>query len=278
MASLADLDRKLAASYGAFASYSTPVDPTHIDTYGDSPAEEVDRLLDRLAQPGSRVLDLGCGAGFTLCRLAPQVAAIWGFEQDPDLLAAATQRVASLGIDNATLIQGNVAVPEDVAQLPANTYDLVFSRRGPNVTAAVMATLRHEAYVVQELFQDPIGLLEMFGRKSPLANLGDNPRWLVDEYSWLGLMPVSIKEYYYDSFFQDSEHLAANLAQPTMLYSWPMPPMPYQEERDRSALELYVRYNTTPRGIRVVNHRKVYLFRRENLQQAPAAPEIQPAG
>jgi hypothetical protein len=49
-----------------------------------------------------------------------------------------------------------------------------------------------------------------------------------------------------------------------------------EEQRDRAALELYVRYNTTPKGIRIVNHRQIYLFRRTTVQYTPAAPEVKP--
>jgi SAM-dependent methyltransferase len=219
-------------------------------------------------------LDLGCGAGFTLCRLAPRVAGICGIDQNADLLAAAQQRVASLNLSNTTLVLGDVSVPADVAQLPDNTFDLVLSRRGPNVTAALMEKLREEVYIVQELYQDSPGILEIFGRKSFLADAVDHPRWLVDEYSWLELFPVSIKEYYSEVYFRDADHLAAHLSGETGLYSWPAPPMPYDKERDRPALELYVRYNTTPKGVRVVDHRKVYLFRRMAVHYAPVAPEV----
>lgn len=276
MNTLIELDRELARDYGAYASYANEVDPILVESYGDSPADEVDRLLARFAQPNRCLLDLGCGAGFTLCRLAPQLSAIWGFEQEARLLEAARQRVASLGLSNTTLILGNVALAGDVAQLPDDTFDVVLSRRGPNVTTEMMAKLKPEAYIIQELAQNPLGLLEAFGRKSFLADVGDNPHWLVDTYSWLELFPVSIKSYYYDFFFRDADHLAAYLSQKTQLYSWPMPPMPYEEARDRDALELYVRYNTTSQGVRVVNHRKVYLFRRTAVQYAPAAPEIKP--
>jgi SAM-dependent methyltransferase len=276
MSTLAELDQQLAKRYGGFASYTNDVEPALVEAYGDSPADEVDRLLDTFAQPTRQILDLGCGAGFTLCRLAPRVAAIWGFDQDPDLLAAARQRVADLQLANAHLVLGNVDNPADVGQLPDDCFDLVLSRRGPNVTAALMPKLKPEAYVVQELVRDPLGLLESFGRKTFLADIGDNPRWLVDEYSWLELFPVSIKEYYYELFFRDAEHLAGYLAQEKMLFSWPMPPIPYEERRDRAALDLYVRYNTTPKGVRLINCRMVYLFRRTAVQYAPAAPEIRP--
>ncbi len=171
MDTLTAIDRDLAARYGSFASYTTDVNPILVETYGDGPTDEVDRLLERFVHPDRRVLDLGCGAGFTLCRLAPRVAAIWGFDQDADLLAAAQQRGTSLGITNATLRLGNVAVPTNVAALPEDTFDLVLSRRGPNVNATVMTKLKPQAYIIQELVQDSLGLLELFGRKSFLGML-----------------------------------------------------------------------------------------------------------
>lgn len=276
MSTLAELDQKLAEKYGAYASYANALDPIFVETYGDSPSAEVDRLLAVLTTPESHVLDIGCGAGFTLCQLAPKIAAIWGIEDEADLLAAAQLRVASRKLTNVIVLHGNVERPEDVAQLPDNTFDLVLSRRGPNVTPELLSKLKSDAHIVQELFQNPLGLLEIFGRKTFLADLGDNPSWLVDVYSWLDLFPVSIKDYYYDFFFRDIDHLAAYLSQQMMLLSWPMPPMPYRGLQDRTALELYARYNATPKGIRIVNHRKVCLFRRTRVQFAPSAPEIQP--
>jgi SAM-dependent methyltransferase len=274
--SLQKLDQDLAKRYGSYASFSHESDPILVKTYGDDPADEVGRLLDVFARPESRVLDLGCGAGFTLCRLAPKVAAIWGFDEDAELLEAAQLRAALANIRNATFVHGNVAVAGEVAKLPDGTYDLVLSRRGPNVNQALMPKLKFDAVVIQELWQDPLGLLEIFGRKTFHADIGDNPNWLVETYAWLDIFPVSIKEYFTESFFRDADHLIAHLSRPNAFYSWPMPPTPYNETRDRAALELYIRYNTTPDGIRVINHRKVYLFRRMRVNYTPAVPGVKP--
>lgn len=55
-----------------------------------------------------------------------------------------------------------------------------------------------------------------------------------------------------------------------------MPPLPYEEPRDRAALELYVRHNTTEKGVRLVPRRKVYLFHRTAVQYMPVAPMLRP--
>jgi SAM-dependent methyltransferase len=232
--------------------------------------------LDIFAKPESRVLDLGCGAGFTLCRLAPKVAAIWGFDENTELLEAARLRATQAGIDNATFVHGNVAMAEDVAKLPDETFDIVLSRRGPDVNQDLMPKLKPDAIVVQELWQDPLALFEIFGRKTFLCDIWYNPHNKVARYYRLNLFPVSIKEYFTESFFGDADHLIAFLSRPNAFYSWPMPPTPYDETRDRVALELYIRYNTTPDGIRVIDHRKVYLFRRMTVHYAPAIPSVKP--
>ena len=107
---------------------------------------------------------LDVGPGFHYAGLLQKLRSHWGFEQSPDLLEAARMRVYALGLANATLVLGNVADPEDVSKLPDNTFDLAFSRRGPNLNASMLPKLRPEAYMVQELFQRPLGLLEAFGR------------------------------------------------------------------------------------------------------------------
>ena len=88
--------------------------------------------------------------------------------------------------------------------------------------------------------------------------------------------PVSVKEYYYESYFRDADHLAGYLQRESMLSGWPMPPLPYENERDRATLNLYARYNRTDQGIRLLNHRKIYLFQRTPVQHYPAAPALEP--
>jgi hypothetical protein len=133
----------------------------------------------------------------------------------------------------------------------------------------LVRTLSKDAIFVQELVSNldgyPLG--EVFGRwnTAPYAYTGQEG--LLREYTNLGLIPVSCKEYFYEEYYRDSEHLAAFLTQVgAMLAPWwlprPLPRKPFDPQLDQDALELYVRYNTTPKGIRVLRQRKIFVLRR----------------
>lgn len=266
-----ETDQQLAARYGAYASFSTPTDPILVETHGDSPADEIDRLLDVFATPEARILELGCGAGQTLCRIAPKVNAIWGVDLEEPLLNGARERIAETGCDNATLVLGDTTNAETVSQLPDAYFDFAFSRRGPFLTHALMEKLTPDAHFLIELYQDALGLKEIFGRRAFLPHdVFAGGDWVISHHSGLGLLPVSVKEYFFEQYFRDPEHFEAFITTiPASLSYWWMEQKPYVPERDRAALELYCRYNTTSKGIRLIQRRKVYLFRRAQTNTYP---------
>lgn len=261
-----DFDRELATRYGVFASYQSDAAPSSIEYYGENPAVEIDRLLDHYATPESCVLDIGCGAGHTLCRLAPRVRQIWGVDSNEELLHATRLRIECLGITNATVLFGRSYDPEAMKSLPDSTFDLAFSRRGPRFSESLLRTLSDKAIFVQELVSNfdgyPLG--EIFGRRHYVPSSHMDQEVLLNGYMKMGLAPVSCKEYFYEEFFRDGEHLAAFLTQIPMLRPWllPEPQEAFDPLRDRAALDLYVRYNTTSQGIRILRQRKIFVLRR----------------
>jgi SAM-dependent methyltransferase len=264
-----DFDRELAERYGGFTSYHSHASPIHTEYYGENPAAEVDRLLDLYATPESTVLDIGCGAGQTLCQLAPGVKTIWGITLGEDLLQTTRLRIAHLGLTNAQVVYGDVKDPVAVQQLPEGVFDLALSRRGPMLNEHLLHTLRPDAIFVQELVSNldgyPLG--EIFGRRYHAPYASADQELLLSQYAALGLFPISCKEYFYEEFFRDSAHLEAFLIQVgAMLSPWllphSLPRKPYDPLHDRAALDLYVRYHTTERGIRVPRQRKIFVLRR----------------
>ena len=264
-----DFDQELARRYGAFASYQSDASPSSIECYGENPLNEVDRLLDHYTTPDSSVLDLGCGAGHTLCRLASHVKQIWGVDSNEELLNAARLRTERLGLTNVTMLLGSSNDPEAMKSLPDATFDFVFSRRGPNLSEHLLRALHKEAIFLQEVVSnlDGYSLGEIFGRRNYVPFSTVNQEALLSTYADFGLFPVSCKEYFYEEFFRDSQHLAAFLTQvKPMLTPWllprSLPRKPYDPLYDQDALDLYVRYNTTSKGIRILRQRKIFVLRR----------------
>jgi SAM-dependent methyltransferase len=269
---VSDTDRQLAGRYGRYASFTRETDPVS-EYYGDSPWEEVDRLLDAYAAAESCVLDVGCGAGQTIGRIAPSVAEVWGVDMWRELLDGARLRAEELGFANVTFIEGDASLPATTDQLPDDHFDLALSRRGPDFNALLAAKLKMDAVAIQER----VGVLtwyplrEMLGRTN-YAPYDHNAREvLLHRYAEFGLFPVSVKEYLYDDFYRDFDHLEAEvLRTPACLMNWRVgTPRPYEPERDRAALELFARYNQTPRGIRVLQHRLLFTFRKTTIAYYP---------
>jgi SAM-dependent methyltransferase len=252
------LDAQLSEEYGAYASFSNPQDPP-LEFLGPSAADEMRHLLDVYATAESSVLDLGCGAGFSLCRLAPKVKTIWGFDQDNALLEAARLRARAAKIENAMFVLGNNSNAADFDQLPEGTFDLGFSQRGPNLTRLLLSKLKPDAIWAQEFAQLPLGLNELFGRTPsmfrPHSTLGGDGG--IGIYMDLGMLVISVRTLFYEQFFSDIHQLDAYLGR-----YWCLINNDYHAEKDRPALELYCRYSTTPRGIRLTHFRTIGVYRR----------------
>jgi SAM-dependent methyltransferase len=85
--------------------------------------------LERLAaQPGERILDIGCGAGATLLELAPAVGSAGeavGIDPSRPLLELARTRAATAGLSNVTLLEADAA-----HHAFAPSFHALFSRFG----------------------------------------------------------------------------------------------------------------------------------------------------
>jgi SAM-dependent methyltransferase len=267
-----NIDKELAKRFRRYASFQTETDPV-AHYYGENPAEEVNRLLDIYVSSQTRFLDVGCGAGQTITRIAPQVAEAWGIDMQPDLLNGAHHRARDAGLTNVSLLEGNASVEADTSSLPDDYFDLALSQRGPDFNPSIVSKLKRDAIVVQERIGDfsfyPLGII--FGRQTYAPYHFNNREVMLHKYADMELFPVSFKEHFYESFYRDIEHLEADLKNvPALLYNWRVGELrPYEAERDRTALELYARYNTTSKGIRLLEHRIILVFRRAVVSYYP---------
>ncbi|HEY0918309.1 protein-L-isoaspartate O-methyltransferase family protein [Devosia sp.] len=60
-------------------------------------------------EPQDRVLDLGCGTGYSTAVLAALAAEVVGVEEHPELAAQARENLAALGIANAAIVEPPLA-------------------------------------------------------------------------------------------------------------------------------------------------------------------------
>ena len=88
------------------------------------------RIVAELIEPGSKVLDVGCGTGNLALRLAPAAVEVIGVELSPAMAEYATRRLGA-STTNVSIIFGDVT--EVVAEKPDRYFDV-----------ATMALVLHE--------------------------------------------------------------------------------------------------------------------------------------
>jgi SAM-dependent methyltransferase len=100
----------------------TSADPEH-RTAGT--CKELVATLAPLCRPDQRVLEVGCGRGYTCWKLAPRVREIVGTDVSAPALAEARELLSSHGITNARILAGDGE--ELTAQFGTEAFDLVLS-------------------------------------------------------------------------------------------------------------------------------------------------------
>ena len=270
------IDTELGKRYGEYAGFTGDASPYLVETHGEDPENEVRRLLGELIKPSSKVLDIGCGPGHTLSLFAPKVADAWGIDGDEALLEAARIRAKELEVGNVTFIHADTSDDSALSQLPDGYFDIAYCESGPGINAMLMQKLTDDAIFIQEIGGTfgAYQLHEIMGRK-PYTYYAYGQDYsdqvLLSEMAALDLVPISIKNFFYEWYFQDVDHLEANvISSPWQVGDWRMgDPLPYDAERDRPALELYASYNTTDKGIRFQQQIRVFMWRREKVHFYP---------
>lgn len=114
-------------------------------------ARELDRISERTLRdaglrPGMRVLELGTGMGdvaLLLARIVGPRGAVVGIERDPEMIAAARERLRQAELDTIRLIEADVATLE----LDEPGFDAAVGRlilmHCPDPVAVVRAAARH---------------------------------------------------------------------------------------------------------------------------------------
>lgn len=124
-----------------FAGLASNWDATRDATYGPNLNAQV--VASLLRDSVHTLADFGCGTGSLLLAAAPHLDQAHGLDASPEMLTAATSRVASYDLPNLTLHETELAdTPLDTASLDAATCVLVLSYLEPDDQAAILAEMR----------------------------------------------------------------------------------------------------------------------------------------
>ena len=125
-------------------------------------------IEDRLAE-GIDVLDVGCGSGYAICKLAEIYpnSRFRGLDLCDDAIAAARDHAASLGIENVEFVQG------DATRLPSERdYDLIVTFDAIHDQAHPGAVLRN---IHRALRPDGLYLMQDIGLSSRVEKNIEHP-------------------------------------------------------------------------------------------------------
>jgi len=118
-------DRRLLAVMGQVPrELFVPADRRSLAYIDDAHALQADRTRRALSAPApfaklvqlagiqhtDKVLDLGCGTGYSTAVLAALAEHVIGVDDKPDLVAQADSNLQSLGIENTTIVKGSLEI------------------------------------------------------------------------------------------------------------------------------------------------------------------------
>ena len=162
-----------AANEGMRRYWNEVAGPRWVGRQAAQEARNVEMLEQLLAaasaQPGERVLDIGCGTGVTTVPYAQAVGPsghVTGADISRPMLDAARRRVEEAGLKNVELILADA----QVHAFPPDSYDLLTSRLGVMFFADPNAAFRNLIRALR-----PGGRLVM----AVWATLDENPHWKI---------------------------------------------------------------------------------------------------
>jgi ubiquinone/menaquinone biosynthesis C-methylase UbiE len=145
-------------------------------------------VIDALVQhagvgSGSRVVDVGTGTGFVAAGLAPVAASVVGVDNSPAMLAVAADNLASLGLDNVELLEGEV----DALGLPDDSVD-----------AAVANMVLHHAPEPAAMLTEMARVIHPGGMVAVTDEVQHGYEWMRTEQAdvWLGFTEDEVRGFF----------------------------------------------------------------------------------
>ncbi len=235
----------------------------HFTLDGSDGEEEFDKELLR-ETIGRTVLDEGCGPGEFTLRIAKKAKRVRGVDISTFALEEAEKNLARSRLTN---VEFRLA---DAGRLPfpANSFDIVYSRRGPGSNSVRTLSEAHRVLKEHGAFmeitigeRDKQNLALIFGRGQMLGVRRQVSTAKKEMLKSVGFSRVVARDYIGTEVFRTMRDLLIRLTSAPIIPS-------FDPRRDTKYLKRVQRECQTDRGIETPVHRVVLVGRKKNLSVA----------
>lgn len=241
----ADFYNKVAKKFGGYKTSAK----YHSEYPTGNPEEVFKAKLLELANHNSTVLDIGCADGRFTLSLAQNFKKIIAVDFSDGMLNSAKKNQKEQGVINVSFEK------QDASGMPYadNSFDLIYSRRGPTYYKEFFRLLKNGARYVEIQIgeQDAKSIKEVFGRgqdfgKWDTAKIQENTK----EIESVGLKVIFAQDYVYDEYYETPEDLQ-NFLEGVPIFE------DFDPKKDKEFLNQYISLYTTNKGILLSRHRVV---------------------
>lgn len=231
-----------------FGDYSSKASFERVFETGDPEAIFKEKLIE-LGSRDKTALDVGCADGRFTLSMTPHFKQITAIDISDGMLEAAKHKQTEAGITNVEFIIQDA----NHTTLSDQSFDVVYSRRGPNPYTEAARILKPEGtYMEIEVGeQDTQSIQELFGRGQGFGNWDKRKLpILVQDLEENGFTIKFAEEYLYNEYYKSYADLDLFLQGVPIFKD-------FDSEKDKEKLEEYVKKYQTERGIPLRRHRIV---------------------
>jgi len=236
---------KFTQKFGA----SSPIVASISEYPNGNPEAMFEQKLVEVSGINKTALDVGCGSGGFTLRMSPHFSEIVGIDHSEARIQQAQAEQQAQRNKNATFAMQNAKQ----TNFASNTFDVVYSRRGPTDYAEYFRILKDGGNVVVISIgeQDTWELKQTFGRGQGFHTWETTALALAKkQLQEVGYSVLYEQDIQYDEYYATYDDLDLFLQSVPIFED-------FDSEKDKSFLEIYVAAFQTSKGIRLPRHRFV---------------------
>jgi len=212
--------------------------------------------LLKLSGKNKIALDIGCADGRFTLSIAPYFKKIIAIDLSEGMLKAAKKLQQQVKINNVNFEKQNASK----TSFENNSFDLIYSRRGPTPFSEIFRLLKSGGYFIQIGIgeQDCRKIKEVFDRGQGFGQW-DTPiiKIVKQKTQAVGFQTIFAQEYFYNEYYFSYQNLDLFLQGVPIFED-------FDSKKDKKLLKKYVNKFKTKKGIKFPRHRVVTIHQKPN--------------